>query len=147
MIVSNSSPVIALSRIDRLDVFQSLFDEIYIPGSVYQETVVKATSNDQRDAILAAIQTGAIQVIEPSINHPFRRKLGAGERGALNLALEKNAIQVIMDDKKARNEARELGLSVAYTSDILKVAESDLLIVSYADVLKKLSSIGIYLPE
>ena len=57
MIVSNSSPLIALSRINRLNIFASLFGKVHIPLSVYQETVHETKLIEQRDRILAAIQT------------------------------------------------------------------------------------------
>jgi len=137
----------ALSRIDRLDIFQILFEGIYIPDSVYQETAINATLVSQKEAILAAIQTETIKVIEPSVSHNFSRKLGLGEQGVLNLAIEKGTQQIIMDDKKARNEARELGFPVAYTADILKIAANESLIDSYTNVFNQLNSMGIYLPE
>ena len=147
MIISNSSPLIALGRIDRLDIFKSMFGEIYIPNAVYQETIVETSLNNQREAILNAIQAAIIKVVEPSIDKVFNRKLGAGERGVLCLALEKNADQIILDDKKARNEAIELGLSVLYTADVLKGAEKRGLIMSYENIFDQLRDIGIYLPE
>lgn len=149
MIIANSSPLIALGRIDRLDILESIFGKIYIPNAVYQETVIETSYNDQRAAIQKSIQSNRIIVVEPTIEHSFYRKLHAGERGVLNLALEKNANGVIIDDKKARNEAKERGLhfSPIFTSDILKGAEKRGLITSYSDVMEQLRSIYIYLPE
>jgi predicted nucleic acid-binding protein len=40
-IVSNSTPLIALSRIGRLDVLRDLFGEIIVPAEVYDELFVK----------------------------------------------------------------------------------------------------------
>ncbi|MEM7537858.1 MAG: hypothetical protein AAF639_37150 [Chloroflexota bacterium] len=148
MIISNSSPLIALGRINRLDIFQSLFDTVYIPTSVYDETTnVTEDIRDQRDAILAAVDAKIIHVVEPSIDYTFRRKLDAGEKGALNLALEHDDSQLIMDDRRARNEAKELRLTIIYTTDVLKGAERRQLISSYDEVMEQLHAIGIYLPE
>lgn len=54
---------------------------------------------------------------------------------------------LIIDDKRARNEAAELGLSPTLTTDILKQAESHKLIPSYHDAMIHLFFKGIYLPE
>jgi len=147
IIISNSSPLIALGRIDQLNILELMFGEIYIPNTVYQETVTETRFDTQRNAILAAIQTEAIKVVEPSVKHTFIRKLGIGEQGVMNLALEKNADQIILDDKRARKEAIELGLTVVYTADILKGAEKRGFIPSSTDIFQQLNAIGIYLPE
>ncbi len=39
IVVSNASPLIALSRIDQLRILKALFAHVYIPDTVYQETV------------------------------------------------------------------------------------------------------------
>ena len=65
----------------------------------------------------------------------------------LTLAVESEAALVILDDKRARNEAKELGLKLAYTADILKSAANRNLISSYADLLAQLAAINIFLPE
>lgn len=134
MIVSNSSPLIVLSRIGHLQIFASLFGTVHIPKSVYQETVIETQLEEQRNAILAAIQAQTIEVIEPIRQLTFRRKLGWGEQGVLALATEKQADLVILDDKRARNEASDLGLSIAYTSDILRQAAKQNVIPSYSEI-------------
>jgi len=37
-IVSNASPIINLSKIDRLDLLEKLFQKIIIPGAVFNES-------------------------------------------------------------------------------------------------------------
>jgi len=102
VIVANSSPIITLDRINRLDIFKALFDKIYIPTIVYQETVIETTIENQRKAILAAVDAETIIVIEPTADHSFSRRLDKGEKDVLNLALEKRASAIIIDDRKAR---------------------------------------------
>lgn len=146
IVIANSSPLIALSRIDSLYIFKELFGRILIPDAVYQETVLETTISNQKENISKAIND-FIEVITPKIHHTFSRNLGKGEWGVLNLALEKNPDITLMDDKKARNEARELGFNPYFTTDILKNAEASKIIPSYEDILIKLFKIGIFLPE
>ena len=146
IVISNSSPLISLSRIDSLYIFKELFGRILIPDGVYQETVLETTVTDQKENISKAVND-YIEVITPKIHHTFSRNLGKGERGIFNLALEKNPDIILMDDKKARNEARELGFDSYFTTDILKNAEASKIISSYDDILIRLFKIGIYLPE
>ena len=146
MIVADSSPLIVFARIKRLDIFKALFGVIYIPISVYQETVIETTLEQQRDAVQNAIDTATIIVRDSTLTYPFTRKLGKGEQGVLNLAQEIGAKGIIMDDKKARNEARELGFSLLFTTDILRGAEQRGLITSSVDVIAQLNTMKIYLP-
>jgi predicted nucleic acid-binding protein len=146
MIVSDSSPLIALGRIDRLDIFGGLFGEIFIPTSVYQEVVVETRLNQQREAIARAIEDKIIKVVQPGVEQTYRRRLGEGEKGVLDLAIAMEAKGVILDDNKARNEARELGLTLFYTTDILRGAEVRGLI-AYNEAMAALQKLLIFLPE
>jgi predicted nucleic acid-binding protein len=53
-IVSNSTPLIALSRIGRLDVLRDLFEEIMVPAEVYDELVVKGKDRPGSEAVATA---------------------------------------------------------------------------------------------
>lgn len=56
IVVSNSSPLIALSSINRLDILAHLFTTIHIPDSVYQETVLENPILEQQQRITQATQ-------------------------------------------------------------------------------------------
>lgn len=146
IVISDSSPLIALSRIGKLFVFRSLFDKIYIPDSVYQETVIQSNEFIQKENILTAIDE-YIFVRRPKTNHSFTRTIDLGEKGVLNLAFDMNADILVIDEKKAGNEARELGFRVIKTSTLLRRAEKSNLITSYADTISELENILIYLPK
>ncbi len=149
MIVANSSPLITLGRLNKLDVLEVLFGKIYIPNAVHRETVLETTIETQKEAISKSINANVIIVIEPTLEHIFKRKLHPGEKSVLNLAIEKEADGIIIDDKKARMEAKEIGLrsSLLYTTDILKGAEKRGLITSYLEVMEQLKKMNIYLPK
>lgn len=145
-VISNSSPLVALSSIDRLTLLQEIFGSITIPDAVYQETVTQNRHKEQRIRIQAATDT-FITVMTPKVHHLFSRTLGAGEQGVLNLALERHPNIVLLDDKKARKEASLLGFVSVFTSDVLKWAVRNSLLVSYHDVMQELMAQRIYLPE
>ena len=145
IVISNTSPLIALSRIEKLSILKHLFNKIYIPDSVYQETVLQSNVPLQKKNILKAIDDFII-IAKPQTVFPFKRTLDFGERGVINLAIDKVAEFLIIDDKKARNEAKELGFKVLKTSTLLKRAEKLQLISSYFDVKLELEKIKIYLP-
>ncbi len=146
MVISNSSPLIALSSVDQLDILFQLFEKVYIPEAVFQETVTENHLIAQRERILEATDT-FLRVIFPKVQHPFERKLGYGEQGVLNLAFEMQPDIVLIDDKKARNEAKDLGLAPIFTTDLFKWAKSQKIIDSYQIIMNQLSENQIYLPE
>jgi hypothetical protein len=144
IVISNSSPLLALSQIQRLDILKHLFGHIYIPDSVFKETVLECNVPIQKSGISIAIND-FIEVVTPTIDHCFSRKLGQGERGVLNL-IEKQPHILLIDDKRARKEAKDLGFMPSFTSDVLKQAEQQNIISSYATLLKALYEFDIYLP-
>jgi len=146
IVISNSSPIIALSRCQQLHLFKELFGQIFIPHAVYEETVLECHFLLLKESITQAINDFII-VVNPAANYSFSRHLGKGERGVLNLAIEKRPDILVIDDKKARNEAKGLGFLPSFTTDILKAAAKRKLIASYENVMKQLQTLGIYLPE
>lgn len=145
IVISNSSPLIALSRIRKLEILKRLFGTIYIPEIVYEEVVVQSTDRMQKEAILEGIDD-FIFVEQPTSEYVFTRSIDAGERGVLNLAYDTQAALLLIDDKKARNEAKEHGFRVVKTSTLLKRAEQLQLIRSYSEIMQQLQLLRIYLP-
>ncbi len=48
--VSNASPLINLSRIDKLDLLRQLFGELLIPGAVWEEVSALFTIKEKQKA-------------------------------------------------------------------------------------------------
>jgi predicted nucleic acid-binding protein len=65
-------------------------------------------------------------------------------KSIINLALDKNADFLIDDDRKARNEAKELGFKLIKTSTLLRRAEKLRLINSYLNVIIELKRFKIF---
>lgn len=112
---------------------------------MYQEVVVQCPVAQQREAIEAGIGDFLIVKV-PESKLPFSRNLGAGERGVLDLAIQLHADLVLMDDRKARNEAKELNLKTAFTSDVLGYSERRGFLESMDAILDALRAHRIYLP-
>ena len=119
IVVSDSSPLIALSSIDRLDLMQLLFDTVVIPVSVRDEVIGTATK--------IGVELPSFISVEPvAADLPVRflkLNLHAGESEAIALALERGVQGIILDDKQAREIADELGLKVIGTLGLLILAK------------------------
>lgn len=122
IVISNSNPLVALSRVDHLSVLKQLFGKIYIPDAVFEETVIHCNITIQKTNIQLALND-FIEIVTPQFEHSFSRNLGKGEKGVLNLAMELKPDILLMDDRKARNEAKALGFVTTFTSDVLKAAD------------------------
>nr|VFJ75658.1 MAG: Predicted nucleic acid-binding protein, contains PIN domain [Candidatus Kentron sp. FM]VFJ75931.1 MAG: Predicted nucleic acid-binding protein, contains PIN domain [Candidatus Kentron sp. FM]VFK21501.1 MAG: Predicted nucleic acid-binding protein, contains PIN domain [Candidatus Kentron sp. FM] len=128
-VVSDTSPLIALSKIDQLPILGKLFREILIPPSVSDEFLRNCTASEEmafRDACRRFIR-----VTKPERSFPFNRRLDAGERDALALAMEKG-FAIIIDDRKGFNEAREQKLIAVSTRAVLRIAEEKNIIPNYS---------------
>ena len=115
LVVSNSSPLIALAAIERLDLLSGLFSSVVVPPAVASEI---SRSVPTRPTWLSLQPLG--QALPTAVLRPA---LGSGEREAIALALELHADQLILDDLPARSVARALGLTVIGTLGILLAAK------------------------
>ena len=144
IVVTNASPLIALGQAQVLPILGELFGRVLMPDTVYQETVIGCTVPIQKQGIESGIGN-FLEVAAPTIRNRFSRNLGLGESGVLDLALERGADLLLMDDRKARNEAESIGLNCALTTDVLRYAEQQGL-PDYRSVVDTLRRYRIYLP-
>jgi predicted nucleic acid-binding protein len=114
IVVSNSSPLITLSRIGRLEVLASLFARILIPAEVHHEVIVDGRGLPGAEEVRNAVWIEAAPRESPAdpLLEQACRGLGAGERGAILLAKSLEADLVLLDEWKARRIAREAGLAI-----------------------------------
>jgi len=119
IVVSDSSPLIALSSVGRLDLMQLIFETIIIPVSVRDEIMGTAAK--------ISVELPSFIRVEPvAAELPVRflkLNLHAGESEAIALALERGIQGIILDDKQARETADELGLKVIGTLGVLILAK------------------------
>lgn len=123
-IISNSSPLILLAKIDKLEYLFSLFKHILIPPEVYNETIERGLEKGFPDAILLqqVYNKGLIKIKKP-IQIPVSLKnntsLHLGEIEAISLAMEMKDSVILLDDEGARIFARNMGIKVKGTLGIL----------------------------
>ena len=132
LVVSDSSPLIVLTRIGHLDLLKNLFTQILVPPAVVRETI---------SVVLPewVVQTSLTQSIGPRI---LRASLGPGESEAMSLALEVNARWIILDDRPARRLAEALGLPVIGTLGILLAGKRRGFLFAVRPCLDALMNIG-----
>ncbi len=139
-VVLNTLPIIVLVKLGLLGKALSLFSEAEVPSGVLEE--LKRKKNRVYQELTRAIDEGRIRVEDIKRKLP---RLGLGESSAILLALMKDKI-IVLDDKRARRLARELGLEVIGTLSILKkLYEEGILAETSSTIYRRLVEIGFYI--
>lgn len=112
IVVADSSPLIAFSRIGRLELINKLFGEIIIPDAVYDEL----TAGEHE---FSCDWIKRKKVTDKNLVKILSAKLDQGESEAIALAMELNADILIIDEKPGRRMAMHTGLNVTGTVAIL----------------------------
>lgn len=102
-----------MAKLGLLEKAFSLFSEVEIPHGVLEE--VERKRDEVYQELTRLIAEGRIRVEKIRKRLP---RLGLSESSAILLALVKNKI-IVIDDKRARRLARELGLEVIGILSIL----------------------------
>jgi len=143
LVVSNSSVIIALARICRLDFLEKLFRKIIVPEAVWKEATVEGRSG--REKVVGA---GFIHVEKASNKRLvalLEEFVDTGEAEAIALALEFKADLLLVDDKDARNLAKKLGLQVMGTLGVIALAKYKGLIPKAKTIIDKLIESGFWI--
>lgn len=117
IVVSDSSPLIALLSVDRIELLERLFSDVLIPPAVHDEVFGSGR---------IIVIPNFIQVENPRSETSvrfLRMSLHSGESEAITLALDKNVNRIVLDDKQARETADRLGLRVIGTLGVLILAK------------------------
>jgi predicted nucleic acid-binding protein len=135
----NSGPLIALGRIGALDIFFRLFGKVHIPTAVYQETVIEGAEHGFIDARMTQMairreQLIVLKMFQDDLPQEIASlDLDAGEKEAIYLSKQESGSLILLDDLKAREEAKRLGLAVKGALGVLVQAYREKLI-SFAEV-------------
>jgi len=141
MVISNSSPLINLTKIGKIKYLLGLTEEIKIPIAVYNETVTKGKKMNFLEAFIIEkyIQEKKIKIISlKPFNKSIYPPLGKGELESIELSKRTNEL-LLIDDKKARNLAEILGIKFQTTiATIFELLISGMInITNYRTNIKK----------
>lgn len=140
IVISDSTPIISLIKIECLDVLEKLYKNIIIPKAVYNELIINVDYQDEID-IIKGCTFLEIKNVEENLSVLLLQrqlKLDFGESEAIVLANNINADLIIIDERKARRIAKDIGLKVTGTLGILVEAKQQGLIEELKPLLDKL---------
>jgi predicted nucleic acid-binding protein len=138
-VVSNSSPLIALARIERLDLVPAILESVLIPPAVARE--IRPSIPVLPDWLQVRAPTTPLTVLTS------RGRLGDGEREAIALAVEARAGAIIIDERAGRRLAEAAGLTVIGTLGLVLQAKQAGVIASIRPELDKLLETSFFLSQ
>ena len=146
-VVVNTTPLIALSHVGKLDVLKKLYGEIIIPEAVYRELSVKNESiwKKEVDHSLEWIRVDKIK--NQMAKSMYKTQLHDGEVEVMILSKELKADVVIIDDANAKKHAKYLKLPVTGTLGVLIKAKQEGYIQELKPILYQMVQNGIYISE
>ena len=146
-VVSDSSPIIHLAKIGKLNLLELLFDTIKVPRAVYRECVIEGGGRSEVEFIKDARWIKVLDVSNTNLIKLLKTQIDEGESEAIVLALEIGADLVLLDDYEAREKARVLGLKVVGTIGVLLKAKKRGLIESLKEEIGKLQNSGFWIKK
>lgn len=143
IIVSDTTPLIGLSAIGRLDILREIFGDVYIPRAVFDETVTFGREEGKaKHEVASANWIHIVEVKNRFAVEILLDEMDAGEVETIVLAGELNADWVLMDEKKGRRKLAQLNIPKIGTLGILLKARQIDLIPALKPEIEELQKFG-----
>ena len=124
IVVSDTTPLISLLKINRIDLMEKLFGEVMIPTAVFDELTADKRFQLEANQIKQTKFIVVKLVTNPESASVLKRATGLdqGESEAIVLTDELKADLLLMDEAKGRNVSAQMGLKIMGTIGILMAA-------------------------
>ena len=121
IVVSDTTPIISLLKIDQLDLLHKLFGSVMIPDAVYDELTSNPQYVNEANLIIASEYICKVSVAGSESVKLLQRATGLdrGESEAIIYTDECHADLLLMDEAKGRQVARQMGIRIMGTIGIL----------------------------
>src|SRR5262249_34473197 len=138
-VISNSSPLIALIQIGRLDVLGRLYPRVRIPPGVAKE--IEPTVSELPEWLVVQ------RLAEPVPPQRVSATIGRGEHEVISLGLELRSDRLVLDEQPARRLAMSLGLAVIGTIGLLLAAKDRGLLAKIRPELDRLQKVRFFMNQ
>ena len=103
--VSNSSPIINLARIGKLDLLRQIFGTVTVPDAVWREVVVDGAGQAGARDVEQASWIRRATVKNRDLVRALQQELDEGESEAIALACETQGSLLLMDENLGRENS------------------------------------------
>ena len=141
---ADTGPLIALARVERLQLLPRLLGNGVIPPAVHREARTESGRPGAK-RIGEALSVGWLRVAPLADESPVAdllRVVDAGEAEAMALCLQRQARLLVIDDAKGRKVARRAGIPLVGVAGVLLGAKSKGLLGAVSPVLADLEGVG-----
>jgi len=140
--VVNTSPLVFLGNLGRLELLRHEGREVYIPRAVAEEIAEKPDAAAQAVQAACATWMQVRNVTDQTAMTLVQAALHKGEAEAIVLATELHVERLVLDDQDARRFAARCGLKIIGTLGILLAAKQRGAIVSLREEIDALLALG-----
>lgn len=145
-VVCNTGPLIALSKIDRIQLLPQLFGHVWVPAEVIGE-LSGSTRLPEAKSILSVPGIESANLKNP-LERMLLMELDGGEAAVIALAIERGIKRVLIDERKARRVASlAYKLTVVGTGGLLVKAKRAGLIGGVRPLLEEMRQKGYFLSD
>lgn len=124
IVVSDTSPILNLALIERLDLLLEMYQQVIIPPAVYEELTV---SSSELPDLLDRTSRDWMLVVAPHDQGrlaALRKELDRGEAEAIVLATEWKADLLLIDERHGRKIAAACGVRITGLLGVLVEAKT-----------------------
>jgi predicted nucleic acid-binding protein len=144
--ITNTSPLLYLYRIERIDLLRQVFDAVITVPAVSDE-LLEGRRRGYDAPNLKDYPWLKITPPEVVPSEWLASDLGRGELEAISLALERQNWVIILDDALARRIAQAAGLEVWGTLRVLLEAKQRRLIADMSSIVDALKESGMWISD
>lgn len=119
LVVSNTSPLLNLALVGRLELLSDQFESLVVPEIVRDELLAGERGVEELRAFLNDSDVSIVPVSRDGLYVEFASSLDRGEAATLSYAVERNADLVLIDERDGRAVARRHDVSVTGVVGIL----------------------------
>ena len=136
IVIADTTPIITLMKLGRLDLLERLFGIVTVPNAVYEELVGNSKYPVEAQIIVKCSFLKRYEVFDRQSIKILREVVGldTGESEAIALAEETVADLLIIDEHKGRRVAKQMELKITGTIGILLQA-FDCQMISKTEIL------------
>jgi predicted nucleic acid-binding protein len=112
IVVADTSPILNLARIGRLELLPALYHHVLIPTAVYDELTRRRSGLPPVVSLASMPWLTVAAAIDQNRVRKLKEDLDPGEAEAIVLAIERRADLVLLDERRGRRIATAQGLEI-----------------------------------
>ena len=125
IVVSDTSPVLSLARIGRLELLHTLYQQVLIPTAVLEELRAGASEEASQIDVESFPWLLVASAMDRHRVDELRVDLDLGEAEAIVLAIERRADLLLVDERRGRRTASASGLAVTGLLGVIAQAKHE----------------------